>query len=562
MSKKRIIIISTVLLLCLVIVIGTVVAMKTGKAEEVTYRETEVKYGNLAVGVTENGSVDIGTVEQTFDLDMSALQRVNTGSGESGGGNSGSGAQGFGGMGNNFGGGFNMFDQIFNMADNNTFSQRGTDSSLTIAQIPVSVGQQISVGDVLYELEEESVTELTEELETNVEKAKADLDAVYADRKLSEQQAQYTYDTSVAYGDYAQVEYNTTGEQLRQEVTEAERQLADAKTSLADYQAQLEEMTKALTDAEKVLKDAEWARDNVDKKNNLGRYVENYQLVQSTQQTADSLKQKKERLEQTVEQAQTNLETAQKNLNRAQRNLAQGSLEAEETLELRLLAYNTAQETYDIALAYLEDTAAEQEETYADTLAKWEEYSSYIDGTAIKSQYNGVITGIDLEVGDSINTGTVLVSLYNMDEVTMTVTLYEEDMADIAVGSEAAICFTAYPENIFYAAVTEIADAETDSVGNVTYDVTVTLEGDVSGLFQGMTGEITFITEKTEDVLYVSRRAIITEGESTYVKVRDDAGKVQKVKVTTGFTDGSNTEIVEGLSEGDVVLIESKVSRK
>ena len=90
--------------------------------------------------------------------------------------------------------------------------------------------------------------------------------------------------------------------------------------------------------------------------------------------------------------------------------------------------------------------------------------------------------------------------------------------------------------------------------------MTVTLEGDVSGLFQGMTGEITFVTEEMKDVLYVSKRAIITEGENSYVKVRTEDGKIEKKSVTTGFTDGVNIEIVEGLSEGDIVLIESKVS--
>ena len=39
---------------------------------------TSVKYGTLVKGVTESGSVDIGTVDQTFDLDMSALQRTDT----------------------------------------------------------------------------------------------------------------------------------------------------------------------------------------------------------------------------------------------------------------------------------------------------------------------------------------------------------------------------------------------------------------------------------------------------------------------------------------------------
>ena len=33
-----------------------------------------------------------------------------------------------------------------------------------------------------------------------------------------------------------------------------------------------------------------------------------------------------------------------------------------------------------------------------------------------------------------------------------------------------------------------------------------------------MTGDVTFVTEQTEEVLYVSRRAIITEDDKTYVK--------------------------------------------
>ena len=43
-------------------------------------------------------------------------------------------------------------------------------------------------------------------------------------------------------------------------------------------------------------------------------------------------------------------------------------------------------------------------------------------------------------------------------------------------------------------------------------------------------------------------------------KKRDESGNVQEKDVVTGFSDGVNVEIVEGLSEGDVVLIESKVN--
>ncbi len=558
LTKKVITIIIAVLL---VVAIGTIAVVSGGSEEEVTYRETEVVRGDLVVGISESGSVDVGTVEQVFELDMSALQRAETDSGQS---ESASG-QGMGGgdmLGASAGGsgGLDMFSQIFSMAGSGSGSGSGTIGNLTVAEVCVSVGQQVQEGDILYLLEEESVAELQEELQGNVEKAEADLNAVYADQTLSKQTAQYTYDSSVAYGSYASTEYNTTVNELQNAVTEAEKALETARSLLSSYREQLELIEADYAAACEVLEGCEWSRDNTDKWTSTYDYVTYFQMAETAQSNVDSLEQKKEQLEQNVEQAEQNVTTCTRQLNTAKRNLESGKLDAQETLSLRQLAYDTAQETYDIAIGYLEDSAAEQEQTYADAKEKWEEFGSHIDGNAVKANYNGVITEVSLEEGDTIQTNDVLVTLYDMDEVSMTVSVDEEDISDIAVGSAANVSFTAYPDDIFEAAVTEISDAETDGNGNITYEVTITLQGDVSGLYQGMTGEITFITKESKEVLYVSNRAIIREGTTSYVKIKDENGKVRQQEVTTGFSDGINVEIVEGLSEGDVVLIESKVS--
>ncbi|MCD8327276.1 MAG: efflux RND transporter periplasmic adaptor subunit [Lachnospiraceae bacterium] len=142
----------------------------------------------------------------------------------------------------------------------------------------------------------------------------------------------------------------------------------------------------------------------------------------------------------------------------------------------------------------------------------------------------------------------------------MTVAVDEDDMTDIELGGPVNISLTAYPDDIYQAEVTEISDAYYDSSSNVVYDVTVTITSDASGLFQGMTGDVTFVTKESEEVLYVSNRAITRSGTKSYVKMRDSNGNVTQVEVTTGFSDGVYVEIIDGLSEGDVVLIESVVS--
>ena len=550
---------------CVIAVTAGTISISGGSDTEVIYKETTVKYGTLVKGVTESGSVDIGTVDQTFDLDMSALKRTDSSNSSSSDGSSGSssGSGGFGGMsasGSGAQGGLDMFGQIFNMGGSSSDSS-SEDSTLTVAEVVVSVGQQVCEGDPLYLLEEDSVTELEEELQSNVEKAKADLEAVVADQSLSIQQAKYTYDSSTAYSSYIDTEYSTTLQELQNTADSAESTLEQAKSSLEDYQAQLTEITAAYEDAEQLLANCQYSLNSTDPADDTYGYVYFAQLTEQAQSTVDSLEQQKEELEQKVEQAEENVTTAENAYNKAKRELAQGKLTATETKQLRTLAYNTEQETYDIALGYLAQYLADQQDTYDETLEKWNEFSTYIDGHAVCAKYNGVITSVELEAGDKISTGTSLVTLYDMDEVTMTVTVEEDDMTDISLGSAANVALTAYPEDLFTAKVTAIGDAASDSSGNITYDVTVTLEGDVSGLFQSMTGDVTFVTEETADVLYVSRRAIITEDDKTYVKVKTADGSVEKKEVTTGLSDGSNIEISGDIAEGDIVLIESSITK-
>jgi len=459
--------------------------------------------------------------------------------------------------GGNSAGGLNMFSQM--LGGGSSLVGSGESSSLTVGKVLVSVGQQVIEGDALFELAEESVSELEQELQNNVDKAKADLDAVYADQKLSKQTAKATYDSSVAYGNYAQTEYNLTIQELQDSVNDGKSTLEKAKTTLAEYQSRLADITDSYNDAQQAVANFEYSL-NQTKPSDGYMYVYYYDLVEQARQAADSLLSQKEQLESNVEQAQNNIESAAQQLEKAKRNQEQGILSAKQTLALRNLAYETAQETYDITMAYLEEDLVTQEQIYQETKEKWEEFSSYISGNKILAGYNGVITSVELEEGDSITTGSSLVTLYDMDEVSMTVSVYEADMENISLGSLANINFTAYPEDIFTANVSEISDASTDSNGNVYYEVTVTINGDTSGLFQGMTGEITFVTEQSEETLYILKRAVITENNRSYVKIKEESGNIVKKEITVGFSDGKHIQVLEGLSEGDTVLIESKVS--
>jgi HlyD family secretion protein len=143
----------------------------------------------------------------------------------------------------------------------------------------------------------------------------------------------------------------------------------------------------------------------------------------------------------------------------------------------------------------------------------------------------------------------------------MDISISEDDYNLIDIDGQVNISYTAYPDTVYSGKITEVSDAEYDSSsGEIYYTLTITVEGDVSGLYEGMTGDVTLVTKETKEVTYVSNRAILRDGTRSYVKARNENQEIVEIDVVTGFSDGVNVEIVEGLSKGDVVLIESKVS--
>ena len=191
---------------------------------------------------------------------------------------------------------------------------------------------------------------------------------------------------------------------------------------------------------------------------------------------------------------------------------------------------------------------------------KLTEFDTYIVNNEIVSGHNGVISEIDILQGDDLYSNSDILVVNDYDDVTVTVDVEEDDMDAAAMGALAKVNIDAFPDTVFEAKVTDIGDATYDSSTGITsYEVTVTLEGDMSELYTGMTAEVTFITADSEDVIYIPNRAVTRQNGVSTVKVKDENGKVKTVEIETGFSDGTNTEIKSGISEGDTVIIESSV---
>jgi multidrug efflux pump subunit AcrA (membrane-fusion protein) len=136
----------------------------------------------------------------------------------------------------------------------------------------------------------------------------------------------------------------------------------------------------------------------------------------------------------------------------------------------------------------------------------------------------------------------------------------QEDITGISVGDKAKITLDAYAGKTFEGEVVSIDTSVSMGSATVNYSVKVQFTGDISGIYSGMTGQASFGVQSEDDVLYVSNQAVYQDGTEIYVQILEDNGEITKQKVTTGFSDGRNVEIVSGLEEGQKVIIESKVA--
>ena len=522
-----------------------VLIWKNGQTSEVTYRETTVEYGNLTVGITEDSTVNIGTVSQTFDLDISALVSSDSSSSSSTSQNDSMGGMGM---------------QMFSFGGDTYTSQS---QEMVIDSVHITVGQEIQAGDVLYTLTEDSVEEIRTQLEEDVEDTLADYQALTVEQQQSYLTAKQGYDTYVTNGSLAELTYNKKLQDLQDKVDEAADTLEEKQNQVNENLEKLVELQEELTSAKKDLKDAEAAvSENHDNRYNDPYYYTVYLNTRDMAQTiVDEIEDDIESLTDENETLLTEIGEATRSWNEACRNLESEKLTAQQTLETDQYYASVSSEWYSIQTTSLDKEKQSAYASYESAVKKLHEFNSYIVGNDVIAEDSGVVTEVPLEEGDGVTRNTSLVTLYDASDVTMEITVSEDGYKAIDQDGEVNITYTAYPDVVYSGIISEVSDAAYDSSsGEVYYTITVTVQGDVSGLSEGMTGDVTCVTKETKEVTYVSNRAIFRDGTRSYVKVRDENGSIVEKDVTTGFSDGVNVEITEGLSQGDTVLIESKVS--
>jgi HlyD family secretion protein len=286
-----------------------------------------------------------------------------------------------------------------------------------------------------------------------------------------------------------------------------------------------------------------------------------------------------------VNQARANLFSARANLQKsiASQEDAKRTMDRnKELLARNLIAqsdYDTARTNYETAVAQVEASRGQ----VAQTEASLEVAETNLRYTRIVSPVNGTVVSRSVDAGQTVaasfQTPTLFTIAQDLKKMQIDTSVNEADIGRVQVGQDVEFTVDAYPDDTFTGKVTQVRIAPVSVQNVVTYDVVVSVENPDLKLKPGMTANVNIITMVKKDVLRVPNAALRfkpktkpsekpetqkkpgQKGPAVYVLKE---GEPEMIKVTTGITDGTYTEILPGsaLRPGDEVITESLEKEK
>ena len=395
-----------------------------------------------------------------------------------------------------------------------TFDVENLTTVLEIEEVYAASGEEVTAGDKILKLTEDSVEEARKELERALE----DAELAYRTGAIEYEQdlitAEYTRDSAILTGQQAKEVYDETVASLQSAVTRAEEELQDAEDDIAEYesyvndgsyksyfrvdeyQAIYDENLKALTD-----KMDEWGISwsqvtgsgggstqlSVDVSGNNAQPqsggTSNASILASLysilEQNLKDLEEAEDKYEDALTNAAFELQTLQLKLS----SLQQAVTEAKEDYEIQLaqakLTYETslssaerAESDYNTTVEKAKSDLAALKSTYEDAKENLELFESSVGDGYFYASEDGTILRTMVRAEQTLTSDAVVFVYSNPKELTVTVSVDQADIAKLTVGDSAYVQTSA---GSGYTGVITAIDpvSSSSSRTSVTYSVTV-----------------------------------------------------------------------------------------
>lgn len=172
----------------------------------------------------------------------------------------------------------------------------------------------------------------------------------------------------------------------------------------------------------------------------------------------------------------------------------------------------------------------------------------------IRATVTGTVLTRDVEPGDTVSPGDVLLEIARDATGEVLVPLDEKNLAHLSLGQHATCIADAFPGRPFAATVHHIAPGIDPARGTV--EVRLRLDPEADFVRQDMTVTATILTGRRDEALAIPNDALLDARDgsdrATVLRVRD--GRVQRTPVRLGLRGLAMSEVLDGLEVGDRVV--------
>jgi HlyD family secretion protein len=231
--------------------------------------------------------------------------------------------------------------------------------------------------------------------------------------------------------------------------------------------------------------------------------------------------------------------------------------------------YQAALNKKNVAVAEIEVDKAKLHQAEAQvaqnqaSLKSLEEQLSY---TTLVSPIDGEVLSRDVEVGDAVSsilvlgsTATLVMTIGDTRQVYVNGKVDEADIASVYMGQPARIRIESFKNKTFAGKVTRIAPLGVEKDNVTTFEVRVSIDNPNHEIKANMTANAEILSQEHKNALSVPEQALVYDNQkNAFVDVPDAKAHngLRRVAVKAGIANGSRTEILSGLNEGQTVYLQ------
>ena len=185
-----------------------------------------------------------------------------------------------------------------------------------------------------------------------------------------------------------------------------------------------------------------------------------------------------------------------------------------------------------------------------------EYWEKVYNATPLIAPIDGDVIVREVEPGQTVVATDAIIVL--SDRLIVQADVDETDIGEVKVGCKAVVSLDAYPE-IKVKGIIDHISYESTVVNNVTiYEVDILPESIPDVFRSGMSANVDIITESKDNVLLIPLKAVIKNKDENFVLLKRGNNETISQRVTLGFSDDENVEVVSGLSASDTIIIATK----